>query len=74
LDGRAALEAGGVEDAVDLVLLAVGGDALLGDPLDAADGADVRQAAVACAAAEDPAETGRAYVRALERLVNGLRA
>jgi AcrR family transcriptional regulator len=34
----------------------------------------VTEAAVACAAAEDPAETGRAYVRALERLVNGLRA
>jgi AcrR family transcriptional regulator len=33
----------------------------------------VTEAAVACAGAEDPAATGRAYVAALERLLNGLR-
>jgi AcrR family transcriptional regulator len=34
----------------------------------------VTEAAVACAASDDPAATGRAYVAALELLLNGLRA
>jgi AcrR family transcriptional regulator len=34
----------------------------------------VTEAAVACAASDDPAATGHAYVAALERLVDGLRA
>jgi AcrR family transcriptional regulator len=33
----------------------------------------VTEAAVACAAADDPATTGQTYVRALERLLDGLR-
>ena len=34
----------------------------------------VTEAAAACAASDDPAATGRAYVAALERLLDGLRA